>query len=926
MKLPISPRRADASPECVVNDFPPGKLFVAIPVMRVLRYTIPVFLFPLLALSSADGRDVTDSFDVPEGFQVTLWAESPQLFNPTNIDVDERGRVWVTEAVNYRDFRNNQGKDPDVLHHPDGDRVMILEDTNGDGLADSSTVFVQDPDLVSPLGIAVLGDKVVVSSSPHAIVYKRGGERGDEVVNKEILLTGFAGFNHDHGLHSFIGGPDGRLYFNAGNTGPHVVTDSGGWTLRAGSFYNGGSPYNTDNKPGLRSDDGRIWVGGLALRVEPDGSGLTVLGHNFRNAYELAVDSFGNLWQSDNDDTVSNRTTWLMEGGNLGFASADGSRSWRADRRPGQEIRSAHWRQEDPGVIPAGDITGAGAPTGIVYYETGDLGDDYEGMLLSCDAGRNVVFGYFPRERGAGFELERFIFLTSLREAAEDKNYVWNDLSEDRRKWFRPSDIAVGTDGALYISDWYDQVVGGHLMKEEKGYGRIYRVSRAGSEAAVPELELDSVAGQLDALKSPAVNVRYAAAERLREKGAAVLPGLRDLFEAADPYLRARALWLIAAAGRPGQAIVEEALHDSDPRIRVTAFRAIRQTGGADVPRHAGALARDASPAVRREVAIALRDVSFSESRDLLLDLARGYDGNDRWYLDAFGIGADGKEEALYPLLLEEFAGADPLKWDASFADIVWRLHPDAAIDALRARAKAAELDPEARRQAVNALAFIPSRAAALAMVDVALSSSDEAGEKAAWWVKHRGTNDWSSFEVAELLEVPAEEEPSPPVPSVLPAASSSGASSYPPVAELAEIGGEAPRGREVFSRHCVQCHNPGDGGGNIGPDLVEIHTKFDRTELLRALVDANASIALGYESWTITLENGETHFGFLLADGETVVLRDPAGNRRAFPAADVKERKAAERSLMPDAAALGLSAGDLADLATFLLTPNFSD
>src|SRR5258705_11910419 len=104
------------------------------------------------------------SFYLPSDLEVTLWAESPMFYNPTNIDVDSRGRIWVTEAVNYRNFNNDSAK---FLHHSLGDRVMILEDTDGDGVADSSKLFVQDTSLLSPLGIAVMGKKVLVSCAPN---------------------------------------------------------------------------------------------------------------------------------------------------------------------------------------------------------------------------------------------------------------------------------------------------------------------------------------------------------------------------------------------------------------------------------------------------------------------------------------------------------------------------------------------------------------------------------------------------------------------------------------------------------------------------------------------------------------------------------------------------------------------------------------
>ncbi|MEX1118495.1 MAG: hypothetical protein WEB60_06835 [Terrimicrobiaceae bacterium] len=85
-----------------------------------------------------------DSFVLPEGMEITPWATSPALFNPTNIDIDHLGRIWVTEGVNYRGKSGRQ---------PLGDRIVILEDRNGDGKCDESRVFWQDPELISPLGM-----------------------------------------------------------------------------------------------------------------------------------------------------------------------------------------------------------------------------------------------------------------------------------------------------------------------------------------------------------------------------------------------------------------------------------------------------------------------------------------------------------------------------------------------------------------------------------------------------------------------------------------------------------------------------------------------------------------------------------------------------------------------------------------------------
>src|SRR5690349_21932757 len=118
----------------------------------------------LLPASAAPRRQaVADRFVLADDLEITLWAESPMFFNPTNIDIDARGRVWVAEAVNYRGF-NNAKAEP--LTHPEGDRIVILSDTDGDGRADQSKTFVQDKDLRAPLGLAVIGSRVIVSASP----------------------------------------------------------------------------------------------------------------------------------------------------------------------------------------------------------------------------------------------------------------------------------------------------------------------------------------------------------------------------------------------------------------------------------------------------------------------------------------------------------------------------------------------------------------------------------------------------------------------------------------------------------------------------------------------------------------------------------------------------------------------------------------
>src|SRR6266853_5297155 len=151
------------------------------------------------------------NFTVSEGLQLSLFASEPMVRNPTDMDVDAQGRVWITEGVNYRSSFQKWG----VLQR-EGDRIVILEDTNGDGAADKETVFYQDPSINAALGICVLGNKVIVSDSPNVFVLNDTDGDG-KADTRELLFTGIGGFDHDHGVHAFTFGPDGKLYFNMGN-------------------------------------------------------------------------------------------------------------------------------------------------------------------------------------------------------------------------------------------------------------------------------------------------------------------------------------------------------------------------------------------------------------------------------------------------------------------------------------------------------------------------------------------------------------------------------------------------------------------------------------------------------------------------------------------------------------------------------------
>lgn len=566
----------------------------------------------------------TEQLDVHPECVVQLFASEPMMLSPSSIDIDHRGRVWVCEVVNYRKHNGERAE---------GDRILILEDTDGDAKADKSTVFHQGRDVDSAHGICVLGNKALISCGDDVfwLIDDNGDDKADR---KELMFTKIGGAQHDHGIHAFHFGPDGRLYFNFGNAGKQLCDKNGNLI----TDIHGVKCTNQNNRP---------YQQGMVFRCELDGSGVEVLAWNFRNNWEVAVDSFGTMWQSDNDDDGNKgvRINYVMEFGNFGYSDEMTGAGWQTPRIGWEsEIPQRHWHQNDPGVVPNMLMTGAGSPTGMQVYEGDLLPSIFHGQPIHCDAGPNVVRGYITQPDGAGYKAE-----------------IVNILEGSKNRWFRPSDVAVAPDGSLIVADWYDPGVGGHGMGDVTR-GRLFRVTtKAAEKFQVPSFKLDTVEGAVAALKSPNEEARYLAWQALKKLDGR--EALTKLFEdtKARPQHRARALWAVAwlsraenehpqtssnpklGSGEP--SYLQTALADNDPNIRITALRAARQLWQQKQPEKLreviAKVVTDKSPAVRREAAIALRGNAGLPAAELWTNLALAAQREDRWGIEALGIGAE---------------------------------------------------------------------------------------------------------------------------------------------------------------------------------------------------------------------------------------------------------------------------------------------
>lgn len=583
-------------------------------------------------------KHAVEALQTPDDLEVTLFASEPMVVNPTNLTVDARGRVWVCESYNY-DVPESEQKES-------GGKISILEDTNQDGRADKKTVFYQGDDVHLALGIAVLGSKVFVSRSPNLLVFT-DENRDDIPESKDTLFTGMGGPG-DHSAHAVVFGPDGKYYFNYGNAGTRVLQKDG-------------SPIK-DRSGYVINSLGQPFHGGMVFRFDEGEENLEVLGHNFRNNYEVDIDAFGTLWQSDNDDDGNKgvRINYVMEYGNFGYRDELTGAFWSRPRVGMHDsIPIRHWHQNDPGVVPNMLYTGAGSPAGILAYEGDLLPERFQNQLIHADAGPNVVRAYITEKDGAGY-----------------KASIHPILHSDHDQWFRPVDVSIAPDGSLFVADWYDPIVGGGAAGDREK-GRVYRVAPQGHKYLPINTDM-TISLALQRIGSANQSERFDAWQRVYDQLAEAESLLYEIFTTEiDATSRVRALWLLAKSSA-GKKYIYEGLADEDPDIRVAAVRMVRQSD-MDILEVLNDMSDESSPEVLREMAIALRYEKGPSKAAVWSDLASKYQG-DRWYLEALGIGVNEEWDLCFDAWLSQVGAT----WnEGTNSDIVWRSRAKAALPLL---------------------------------------------------------------------------------------------------------------------------------------------------------------------------------------------------------------------------------------------------
>jgi putative membrane-bound dehydrogenase-like protein len=396
------------------------------------------------APAAADPSLPKPDFTVAEGYEITLWAENPLLYKPTQMNWDAMGRLWVANSALYPQIAPG-GKASDT--------VLVLEDTDRDGQADKSTVFAEGlliPTAVEPSYLPQKDGSIryggYVGQSTELLYFEDtdGDGRADK---KQIILSGFGTEDTHHIIHTLRRGPDRRLYFNQSvYIHSHIETPWGVVRLNSGGV----------------------------LAWDPRTEKVEVYAKGLWNTWGLQFDKWGQTFQTDG--AGSSGITWSFPGAT--FAPFEGS------RRTFQSI--------SPGSYPKF--------AGLELVYSPHFPADWQGNAVTCDfrAHRIVRFGITDLSEGAantavelrsGGESQPVPGAVPRQTAGPSAGYTTKEMPDLVRTSdvsFRPIDVKLGPDGALYVADWSNPVINHGEVdfrdpRRDKTHGRIWRISKKGA-------------------------------------------------------------------------------------------------------------------------------------------------------------------------------------------------------------------------------------------------------------------------------------------------------------------------------------------------------------------------------------------------------------------------------------------------------------
>ncbi|MBC7892146.1 MAG: dehydrogenase, partial [Sphingobacteriaceae bacterium] len=561
-----------------------------------------------------------DGFELAEGFKIELVAAEPLVADPVAMEIDEDGRMYVVEMHGYPLDLSGSGK------------IKLLKDTNGDGYPDQSVVFADS--LTLPTGILRHKKGVIVTDAPN-VWYLEDTDGDDRADVKRKLLSGFALSNPQHNLNSPVFGLDNWIYL----AHQWAITPS----VCKREFSDEGSEVHFPGKSngprlGRNADDRNV-------RFKPDSYQLEALAGE--SQFGQTFDDWGHQFLVENAQHAYHEVLaarYLKRNPRLLLPEATRSIPDHGDACEVFPITStpSHQLLTDVGVMTSA--------CGITWYNGGAFPKPYDhDLTFVAEPVHNLVHVDKIKPSGVSFVASR---------VEEKKEFL---ASKDA--WFRPVNFYVGPEGALYVVDYYRQIVehpewmsdevnrSGQLYNGQDK-GRIYRI--------VPKdgLPMDWL-GTLKLSKKTDEELvallenkngwwRKTAQRLLFERKTSAIEALRHLAHTSDrPESRVQALCLLDGLGKTNEASLTENFTHPQPGVRETVVR-ISETHFAQFPNlEAGAigLAADDSPQVRFQVLNSLGYATSQAAEAARLKLT--VESGDRW-MHLAGIAASpGRESAL---------------------------------------------------------------------------------------------------------------------------------------------------------------------------------------------------------------------------------------------------------------------------------------
>ncbi len=439
-------------------------------------------------------------FDVDPNLEITLYAENPLLAKPIHMNFDERGRLWVASSEVYPQIKPGQTAT---------DKIIILEDTDGDGKAEKSTIFADG--LLIPTGI-LPGDGGVYIGASTELLHMKDTD-GDGVADqKKVVLSAFGTEDTHHILHTLRWGHDGQLYMNQSiYIHTHAETPHGVIRLNSGGILN--------------------------LRVPTMELGVHMKG--LVNSWGHIVDDFGQSFATDG--AGGEGINWVIP--QAMYVTYAGARRIINSVSPGsypkfcslEMIRSPHFP------------------------------DDWQGNLITCD---------FRAHRVVRFAIDE-----------KDSSYVTREMPNIVRTKdvaFRPIDVKIGPDGALYIADWSNPIIQHGEVdfrdpRRDHEHGRIWRISHKGRKpVAPPKLDTATTPALLANLSSPELFTKEQSRRLLKERGVAILPELKSWTEKQSvEQNQLEALWLHQAIDIVEPKLLDQLLNAKEGKVRAAAVRTL---------------------------------------------------------------------------------------------------------------------------------------------------------------------------------------------------------------------------------------------------------------------------------------------------------------------------------------------------------------